>query len=99
MIASGLRPRYSTSILTLVAIATVVGVLFVAWALRARVPLDWLFPWLAAQIVVMPVMGMPLFSGSVSMATGSLVGHLVYGAVLGVVYGYGWQDEPMAAPA
>lgn len=35
-----------------VAIATVVGVLFVAWALRARVPLDWLFPWLAAQIVV-----------------------------------------------
>lgn len=56
-------------------------------------------PFLAAQIVVMPVMGMPLFSGSVSMATGSLVGHLVYGAVLGLVYGYGWQDEPMAAPA
>ena len=35
-----------------VAIATVVGVLFVAWALRARVPIDWLFPWLAAQVVV-----------------------------------------------
>ena len=35
-----------------VAIATVVGVLFVSWALRNRVPIDWLFPWLAAQILV-----------------------------------------------
>jgi uncharacterized membrane protein YagU involved in acid resistance len=56
-------------------------------------------PFLAAQIVVMPLMGMPLLSGSVSMALGSLVGHLVYGAVLGVVYGYGWRHEPVAAPA
>jgi len=44
-------------------------------------------PFLAAQIVVMPMMGMPLFSGSAVMATGSLVGHLVYGAVVGAVYG------------
>jgi uncharacterized membrane protein YagU involved in acid resistance len=44
-------------------------------------------PFLAAQIVVMPMMGMPVFSGSATMALGSLVGHLVYGAVLGQVYG------------
>ncbi|MEP7028213.1 MAG: DUF6789 family protein [Candidatus Eisenbacteria bacterium] len=44
-------------------------------------------PWLMAQLVVMPMMGMGLFSGSMMMAAGSLVGHVVYGAVLGGVYG------------
>lgn len=44
-------------------------------------------PFLVAQIVVMPMMGMPLFSGSVVMAMGSLIGHLMYGAVMGAVYG------------
>ncbi|MGQ0767084.1 MAG: DUF6789 family protein [Gemmatimonadota bacterium] len=51
-------------------------------------------PWLLAQIVVMPMMGMPVFSGSMVIAIGSLIGHLVYGAVLGAVYG-----EPVAAHA
>ncbi|MEX2049297.1 MAG: DUF6789 family protein [Gemmatimonadota bacterium] len=46
-----------------------------------------LAPWLMAQVVVMPMMGMGLFSGSMTMAFGSLVGHLVYGAVLGAVVG------------
>jgi uncharacterized membrane protein YagU involved in acid resistance len=46
-----------------------------------------LAPFLAAQIMVMPMMGMPIFSGSAVMAMGSLLGHLVYGAVLGLVYG------------
>jgi len=53
----------------------------------ARGALYALAPWLMAQIAVMPMMGMPVFSGSVAMAGGSLVGHLVYGAVLGGVYG------------
>lgn len=44
-------------------------------------------PWLLAQLVVIPMMGMPLFSGSAVLATGSLLGHLVYGAVVGAVYG------------
>lgn len=44
-------------------------------------------PFLMAQIVVIPMMGMPLFSGSMVMAMGSLIGHLVYGAVVGQVYG------------
>lgn len=44
-------------------------------------------PFLVAQIVMMPMMGMPIFSGSVVMAMGSLIGHLVYGAVVGGVYG------------
>lgn len=44
-------------------------------------------PWLMAQLAVMPMMGMPVFSGSIAMATGSLVGHLVYGATVGSIVG------------
>ena len=54
-----------------------------------------LAPWLAAQLAVMPMMGMPLFSGSMTMAMGSLLGHLVYGATVGAIYGE--QAEPSAA--
>ena len=46
-----------------------------------------LAPWLMAQLMVMPMMGMPLFSGSMTMAVGSLVGHLIYGAVVGGIIG------------
>lgn len=45
-----------------------------------------LIPWLMAQLIVMPMMGAPLFSGSLVLAMGSLVGHLVYGSVLGALY-------------
>jgi len=34
------------------------------------------------------MMGAGLFSGSAMVAAGSLMGHLVYGAVLGAVYGH-----------
>lgn len=45
-----------------------------------------LIPWLMAQLLVMPMMGVPIFSGSAVMAMGSLIGHLIYGAVIGAVY-------------
>ncbi|MBZ0202337.1 MAG: DUF1440 domain-containing protein [Ignavibacteria bacterium] len=52
-----------------------------------------LIPWLMAQLLVMPMMSLMngmsftsgLFSGSMIMAAGSLMGHLVYGLVLGVL--------------
>lgn len=44
-------------------------------------------PWLVAQLMVMPMMGMPVFSGSAMAAMGSLIGHLVYGAVIGAIIG------------
>ena len=44
-------------------------------------------PFLMAQLVVMPMMGMPLFSGSATMAMGSLIGHLIYGSIVAAVYG------------
>jgi uncharacterized membrane protein YagU involved in acid resistance len=44
-----------------------------------------LAPWLMAMLVVMPMMGMGVFAGWM----GSLIGHMVYGAVVGTVYGTG----------
>ena len=52
-------------------------------------------PWLLAQVAVIPMMGMPLFSGSAALAGGSLMGHLVYGGVVGTIYGR--VDEDSAA--
>lgn len=53
----------------------------------ARGALYGIAPFLVAQIMVMPMMGMPVFSGSVAMAMGSLIGHLIYGGIVGAVYG------------
>ena len=56
-------------------------------------------PWLLAQIVVMPMMGMPLFSGSLAMAGGSLIGHMVYGGVVGTIYGPAATDADLVSSA
>lgn len=53
-----------------------------------------LIPWFIAQVMVMPMMSVlagggyssGLFSGSVMIAMASLVGHLIYGGVLGAIY-------------
>lgn len=47
-----------------------------------------LAPWILAMTVVMPMMGMPVFGGAAGPAIGSLIGHLVYGATVGVIYGH-----------
>jgi uncharacterized membrane protein YagU involved in acid resistance len=57
-----------------------------------------LAPFLMAQVLVMPMMGMPLFSGSVPLAMGSLIGHLIYGAVIGSVYGAGTESATAHRP-
>ncbi len=46
-----------------------------------------LAPWLVAMVAMMPMMGMPAFGGSAGPAISSLVGHLVYGAIVGAIYG------------
>lgn len=53
----------------------------------ARGALYAIAPWLVAQLMVMPMMGMGMFSGSMSLAMGSLIGHLVYGSIVGAIYG------------
>ncbi|HUX60150.1 MAG TPA: DUF6789 family protein [Ignavibacteriaceae bacterium] len=60
-----------------------------------------LFPWLMAQIVIIPMMsvmnGMSfmtgLFSGSLLLAMASLAGHLIYGIVLGMLYNSGEEKS------
>jgi hypothetical protein len=55
-----------------------------------------ILPFLVAQLVMMPMMGAGVFSGgNFPMVMGSLMGHLVYGGVLGAVYG----PVRVAAPA
>ncbi len=44
--------------------------------------------WLVAQTVVMPMMGAGLFSsakGGIMAAMGSLIGHILYGSLLGTI--------------
>jgi len=59
-----------------------------------------LIPWLMAQVVVNPMMGAGFFAmntpAPMAMVMGSFMGHLVYGAVLGGVYG---THNPAAAVA
>jgi uncharacterized membrane protein YagU involved in acid resistance len=55
--------------------------------------------WLVAQTVVMPMMGAGLFSsamGGVMAAMGSLIGHALYGSLLGIIAG---APEPRVAHA
>jgi len=52
---------------------------------------------LVAQLAVMPMMGAGVFSGgNVPMIMGSLLGHLVYGALVGAVSGRG-TEAPVPA--
>lgn len=53
----------------------------------ARGALYGLAPWLMVMLIVMPMMGVPAFGGAAATAIGSLIGHLVYGATLGAIYG------------
>jgi uncharacterized membrane protein YagU involved in acid resistance len=63
----------------------------------ARGALYGLAPFLVAMIVVTPMMGMPLFGGSAAMAMGSLIGHLVYGGIVGGVYGEARSPQTVRA--
>ena len=54
--------------------------------------------WLMAQVIVMPMMGGGLFSsamGGVMAVMGSLLGHILYGSLLGVI---ARAPAPRAAP-
>ena len=52
---------------------------------------------LVAQLAVMPMMGGGVFSGgNLSMIMGSLLGDLVYGALVGLVYGAGTRRKELS---
>src|SRR6185503_661839 len=51
-----------------------------------------------AQVVFMPLVGGGFFSrGDLELITGSLLGHLLYGGVVGYVYGGGHRAELVAS--
>jgi hypothetical protein len=55
---------------------------------------------LMAQLVVMPMMGAGVFSGgNIPMIMGSLMGHLIYGSTVGLVYGGSPARAAVAAQA
>ena len=58
--------------------------------------------WSLAQVMVMPVMGMGFFSAHtpspVTAVMGSLIGHLLYGVVLGVMGTAGTQQAAFCLP-
>ena len=87
-------------------IGTVLAVIYAA-LFASRLPgppalrgmLFGLAPWLLAQVAVMPMMGAGFFSGSAVVASGSLMGHLVFGAVVGAVYGRGHSSRAIGKTA
>lgn len=56
-------------------------------------------PWLVAALMVVPMMGMPVFFGSAKMAIGSLIGHIVYGIVIGTIYSLPQAERQRSAHA
>jgi hypothetical protein len=57
--------------------------------------------WLVAQLMVMPMMGAGIFSakmGGMMAAGGSMVGHLIYGALLGAIAGGALRPARVSQP-
>ncbi len=79
-------------------IGTVLGLIYV-YLLESKIPgspvvrgmIYSLIPWFMAQVIVNPMMGAGVFAintpSPFMMVMGSLIGHLVFGAVLGAICG------------
>ena len=90
-------------------VGTVFAVLY-AYAFVSRFPgspvvkgmVYGLIPWLLAQIMVNPMMGAGVFAlntpAPMLMVVGSLMGHLVYGGVLGAIYGGSGLSKSIPVP-
>jgi hypothetical protein len=87
-----------------VAIGLVLALIYAGW-FASRLPggpmvsgaIYGLGVFLVAQLVVMPMMGGGVFSGgNLPMIMGSLMGHLVYGALVGAVYGTGAKQRQLS---
>ena len=87
-----------------VAIGLVLALIYAGW-FAARLPggsvasgaIYGLGVFLVAQLVVTPMMGGGVFSGgNLPMIMGSLMGHLVYGALVGAVYSGGARRKELS---
>ena len=88
-------------------VGTVLALIYVYFFLARLPEAPWLkgilyglIPWFLLQIMVNPMMGSGVFalntSSPVMTVMGSLIGHLMYGVVLGVVYGA--EGKPKYSP-
>lgn len=98
MLGSMLGGSWAAGMMMHVLIGTVIFPAIYVYALYARLPGSaaikgtiWgVALWLVAQLVVMPMMGAGVFSsamGGMMAVMGSLVGHILYGSLLGVIAG------------
>lgn len=95
MLGNFLRIGAGAGWVTHFVIGTVLAVIYAAFfasrlpgATPVRGALYGLIVFFVAQLVAMPVMGGAVFSGgNLAMIVGSLLGHLIYGAVVGAIYG------------
>ena len=90
-------------------VGTVFGVLY-AYIFVQRIPgtpalkgaIYGLIPWFLQQVMVNPMMGAGVFALNTAapmlMVVGSLMGHLVYGGVLGAVYGGSVSTKSIPVP-
>jgi uncharacterized membrane protein YagU involved in acid resistance len=89
-------------------IGTVLAVQYAAFASQRLPGAPWLrgmlfglLPWLMAQVLVNPMMGAGFFAmntaAPLGMVMGSLLGHMVFGAVVGRLYAIG--NAPATQPA
>ena len=96
MLGSMLGGRWAAGMMMHVLNGTLIFSAIYVYALYARLPgspvikgTTWgVALWLMAQVVVMPMMGGGLFSsamGGMMAVMGSLVGHVLYGSLLGVI--------------
>lgn len=51
-----------------------------------------LAPWFLAMTVVLPIQGLPAFTGTMRGAIGNLIGHLTFGCITGSVLGRVWVE-------
>lgn len=107
MLGSMLGGSWAAGMMMHVLNGTVIFPAIYVYALYARLPgpavvkgTTWgLVLWLMAQVVVMPMMGGGLFSsamGGTMAVVGSLIGHILYGSLLGVIAS---APEPRVAHA
>ncbi len=106
MLGSFLRVGSAAGWAIHVVIGLVLAVIYAGW-FAARLPggpvlrgaIYGIGVFLVAQIVVTPMMGGGVFSGgNMAMIAGSLMGHLVYGALVGAVYGGAAQASAVSHP-
>lgn len=81
------------------ALGLVYAALFARWLPGRPVLRGSLFglgSWIVEQAAIFPLVGVGWFSRSLPVSVGSLVGHLVYGAILGLACGTGADEVALA---